>query len=110
MSILYEDDYIVCDDDALTIHWYYFPIGSKRIPYGSIRHITEEPIGVWTGAGRIWGMGLSPDWFHLDPKRPFKTRCIVIDDGNWVKSVITPDNHDAVFRILQRKTASSSTS
>lgn len=104
MSILYEDDYIVCDEDALTIHWYYFPIGSKRIPYTSIRHINEESISFWTGAGRIWGMGLSPEWFHLDPKRPSKTRCIVIDDGNWTKSVITPDNHDVVFRILQEKT------
>lgn len=103
MSVLYEDDYIVCDDDALTIHWYYFPIGSKRIPYSSIRQVREEPMNFWTGAGRIWGMGLSPDWFHLDPKRPEKNRCITIDDGQWVRSIITPDNHDQVFRILQQK-------
>jgi hypothetical protein len=105
MSVLYEDNYIVCDDDAITIHWYYFPIGSKRLSYIDIRSVQEENLGFWTGAGRIWGMGLSPEWFHLDPNRPSKTRCIVIDEGSWVKSAITPDDHDRVLRILREKTS-----
>ena len=106
MSVLYEDYYIICDDDALTINWYYFPLGSKRIPYQSIRNVQEEKIDFWTGAGRIWGMGISPHWFHLDPNRPKKTKCIIIDDGEWVKSVITPDNHNSVLQILQEKVLS----
>ena len=101
MTILYEDEYIVCDDNAITIHWYYFPIGSKRIPYNTIRSIQEESMEFWTGGGRIWGMGLSPYWFHLDWKCPLKTKCIIIDDGNWIKSIITPNEHNTVMRILQ---------
>lgn len=42
MSIFYEDNYIVCDNDAITIHCYYFPMGSKRIPYQKIRKFKEE--------------------------------------------------------------------
>ncbi len=103
MTVLYEDEYIVCDDDAITIHWYYFPIGSKRIPYNSIHSVQEESVGFWNGAGRVWGMGLSPEWFHLDWKRPSKTKSIIIDDGNWVKSIITPEEHDIVLQILQQK-------
>jgi hypothetical protein len=105
MSILYEDQYIICDDDAITINWYYFPIGSKCLPYAAIRSVREETMGFWTGAGRIWGMGLSPQWFHLDPKRPSKTRCIVIDEGARIESAITPADPDTVLRILQEKTS-----
>lgn len=101
--ILYEDRYVVCDDDAITIHAYYFPVGSKRIPYTTMVSVTEENIDFWTGAGRIWGMGISPHWFHLDWDRPGKTRCIIINDGFWVKSVVTPDNHDRVMEILAAK-------
>jgi hypothetical protein len=104
MTILYEDQYLVCDDDAITLHWYYFPIGSKRIPYSKIRSVKEQEINFWTGAGRIWGMGLTPEWFPFDPKRPGKTKCIIIDEGEWVKSVITPEEHERVLQILQERT------
>jgi hypothetical protein len=41
----------------------------------------------------------------LDPNRPSKTRCIVIDEGGWIKLAITPDEHDTVVRILREKTS-----
>ena len=41
MGIHYEDSHIVCDDDALVIHQYYFPIGSRRIPYRDIRSVKD---------------------------------------------------------------------
>lgn len=105
MTILYQDNFIICDDDALTIDWYYFPFGSKRIPYKSIKNFSEENIGLFTGQGRIWGMGFSPHWFHLDPQRPTKTKCIILDDGEWIKSVITPDDCERVMQILRDKIA-----
>jgi hypothetical protein len=105
MAILYEDNYIVCDDDAITIHMYYFPIGSKRIPYARIRAVSEQPIGLLTGKLRIWGTSLPTYWFNLDPLRPFKNSAIIIDVGDWVKPIITPDNHLAVFNILKAKAA-----
>jgi hypothetical protein len=104
MTVLYEDNYIICDDDAITINWYYFPVGSKRIAYNKIRQLEQENMDFWSGAGRIWGMGLTPHWFHLDPNRPNKNRCLIVDDGEWVKSVITPENLDRVKEILQEKT------
>ena len=101
MSILYEDSYLVCNDNAITIHWYYFPVGSKRIPYSKIKKIQEFPMDFWSGGARIWGMGLSPHWFHLDINRPWKKKCIIIDEGEWIKSVITPDDPEKVRQILQ---------
>ena len=104
MSVIYEDKYIVCDDEAVTINGYYFPFGSKRIAYKNIRSIRESNLDIWEGKLRLWGMGLSPYWFHLDPNRPWKTKCIIIDEGEWIKSVITPEDPNRVLQILQQKT------
>lgn len=105
MAILYQDSYLVCDQDALTIHTYYFPVGSKRIPYGDITELTLESIDFWGGAGRLWGMGLSPHWFHWDFSRWQKNQCIVITErNNWVKSVITPTDCQQVYGILREQT------
>jgi hypothetical protein len=100
---LYRDDYIECDRHGLTIHWYYFPFGDKRIEYTTIRHFETVELGV-EGKWRIWGMGLVPHWFHLDPRRPQKSTGILIDDGHPIKVVITPDAVDQVLTILQTHT------
>lgn len=104
MAVLYEDARIVCDDDAITIHTYYFPWGSRRIPYITIRTFEERSMGLLTGQLRIWGTGDFKHWYHYDPKRPSKTRALVIDTGQLVKAVITPDDVDRVAAILKEKT------
>ncbi|MEC4891729.1 MAG: hypothetical protein SAL07_00265 [Oscillatoria sp. PMC 1051.18] len=104
MSVLYQDDYIVCDDDGITINFYYFPVGSKRILYSDIISYREDYRNFFPSSGRIWGMGFTPEWFNLDPKRFWKTKYITIEEkNNWVKSVITPDNGEAVIAILREK-------
>lgn len=104
MAILYEDSVLVCDDDAITIKTYYFPVGSKRIPYADIRHVEPFTMGAMTGKYRIWGMGLSPHWFHLDVARPRKTEALLLDVGALIKPIITPDDCSAVHAILKEKT------
>lgn len=101
MSILYEDSYLVCDDTALTIKEYYFPFGSRRIPYAQIRRVQELPLKPLEGKFRIWGMGLSPHWYHLDWKRPGKKRAIALDLGEWIQPVLTPESHDSVLSLLR---------
>jgi len=101
MAILYEDQHVVCDDDALTIKRYHFPIGSKRIPYQDIKSVEEVPLDWLTGKLRIWGMGPAPYWFHLDWSRPNKDRGLVLDYGSWLKSVVTPNDLPKVLEILR---------
>lgn len=103
MNIIYEDENLICDNFGITIKWYFFPFGEKKIPYNSIRNVAERSMELFSGQGRIWGMDLSPEWFHLDPKRPFKDKCIVIDIGEWIKPTITPENHNRVWQILQEQ-------
>jgi len=100
---LYEDRRILCDDDGITIRNYYFPLGKKRIAYSDIRAFDQKRIGVLTGRYRIWGAGDPRYWFHLDTTRPGKSKAVVIDKGDWVKAVLTPDDPDAVLHILEDK-------
>ena len=103
MAVIYEDKYLVCDDEAITIKIYYFPVGSKRIPYKSIRSIKERNLTMNAGKIRLWGMDFSPEWFHWDMERPQKSKCIVIDEGEWIKAAITPEDHRLVLELLQEK-------
>jgi len=45
---LYRDRWIECTSGALRIRGYYFPWGTKTVPYPSIRAGTRG----WTGTGR----------------------------------------------------------
>ena len=61
MTILYAERYIICDEEAITIYWDYFPLGTnKKIPYSEIKQITELKLILLPGELRIWGMDLSP--------------------------------------------------
>ena len=103
MTILYEDKWLVCDDDAITIKTYYFPIGSKRIPYTQLKGISEQALTAASNY-RIWGASDPRYWFHLDTTRPQKNKALILDKGDWVKAVITPQDPDRVLQILREKT------
>ena len=103
-QILYDDGFVTLDSDALTIHRYYFPLGtSKRIAYSSIKGMQEILIGFWTGKGRLWGSGDLRHWFPLDLRRPQKDKAIILDVGAWVRPVITPDDPDRVLALLRER-------
>ena len=103
MPKLYEDSRIICDDEGITVRKYFFPLGDKRIAYDEIKWFDQLRIGALTGRYRIWGATDPRYWFHLDTTRPKKSKAIVIDKGEWVKAVITPDDPDAVLHILEDK-------
>lgn len=92
MSNDYDDGTIECAADGIRIRRYYFPAGSKRTPYSSIRAIERVPIGALTGRARIWGSANPRYWASLDPMRPRKRVGFVIDSGKAVKSFVTPSD------------------
>ncbi len=104
MAIHYQDKGIVLDDDGITIHWYYFPMGSKRIHWPQLRKVSVEKIGILTGKWRIWGTSDPRCWLPLDLSRPSKDRAIVLQLDSAVSPVVTPDDVDAVLRVIQDKT------
>ncbi len=103
---LYDDGGIACDGQQLMIRWYYL-WGAKRIPYASIKGVTELPL---TGLNavrrwRIWGSGDFIHWWNLDTKRPDKRLALVIDVGRHIRPTITPNDPETVEAILKGRIA-----
>jgi hypothetical protein len=101
-AMLYDDGEIACDDASLLIRRYY-PWGSKRIPYSSIKSINRLPIRIrkW----RLWGSGDFRHWWNLDPNRPKKNLALEIDTGHWIHPTITPNDVEAVEHVLRTQVA-----
>jgi len=92
----YDDGRIVCGHDRLEIHSYYFPFGSKVVPYAQIRGLQRIQIkGAWTGRWRLWGTGNPRYWANLDISRRKKRVGFVVDLGRLVSPIVTPDDPDA---------------
>jgi len=103
-SPLYDDGRIVCDDERVTIRWYYL-WGEKRIPFSSIRSIKTFPLRTVRGKWRIWGSGDLVHWYNLDGNRPNKETGIEFDTGGRIHPCITPDDVETVARIIEEHIA-----
>lgn len=101
MDSIYRDRWIECTDTALRIRAYYFPWGTKTIPYASIRSLRRVEMGAFTGRGRIWGTTQPRYWASLDPARPRKTAGLILDLGRFVRPFITPDDPERVEAVIR---------
>jgi len=99
--MLYDDGRIACGETGMTIRGYYFPWGSKRIPYGAIHSVRRLPPGA--GRLRIWGSGDFVHWWNLDPGRPKKAVAFEIDTGGRIRPAITPDDPEELAQILDER-------
>jgi hypothetical protein len=104
MAGSYADRWIECTADEVKIHGYYFPWGTKHVPYGEIQSVRRVEIGTLTGRARIWGTGNPGYWAHLDPKRPGKKVGLILDLGHSVKPFLTPTDPDAVVACIHEHT------
>lgn len=106
MTDNYNDGTIVCGPDALEIRWYYFPFGSKVVPYGQIKGLQRIEIrGVLSGKWRIWGTGNFRYWANLDVRRPKKRAGFVVDVGRRISPIVTPDDPDAFESAIRSRTS-----
>lgn len=101
--MLYRDRFIECTTGELRIRWYYFPFGTRRIPYSAIRSISRFQLSALGGKGRIWGTGNFRYWANLDPSRPHKEVGLIVDAGKGMKAFITPDEPDTVAEVLSER-------
>jgi hypothetical protein len=102
-SDLYKDRWIDCTADAVLIRGYYFPWGTKRIPYSAIREIRRVPMSAFTGKGRIWGSTTLRYWASLDPNRGAKDTALILDTGRRILPFITPDDADAAAAVISKR-------
>ncbi|HMD93780.1 MAG TPA: hypothetical protein VKG80_14170 [Trebonia sp.] len=93
----YDDGRVACTEEALVIRTYYFPPHDKRIPYGKIEQVHQEPMSGVGGRYRLWGSGDFIHWYNYDPDRPRKNvKFIIHVAGHKIRPVITPNHPDAV--------------
>ncbi len=100
----YRDRWIECTDEAIRIRGYYFPWGTKTIPYTSIRSVRRVDTGTLTGKARIWGTANPRYWASLDPGRPRKKVGLILDLGRRVRPFLTPDDPGAVEGAIREHT------
>jgi len=92
----YRDRWIECTAEGIRIRGYYFPWGTKHIPYQAIRSVRRVTMSGLTGRGRIWGTANPRYWASLDPGRLRKSTGLILELGRRVRPFITPDDPDAV--------------
>lgn len=100
---IYADRRIRCGSSELEIRGYYFPWGSKHVPYSNIKALTRVDMGTFRGKGRIWGTANPGYWANFDPRRSSKSVGFIVDLGKSVKPFITPDDPDAVERVIRER-------
>jgi hypothetical protein len=100
----YHDRWIEGTADGLHLHRYYFPWGSKHIPWTSIRAVRRVPVGMVTGKGRIWGTANPRYWASYDPARPKKSVGLILDLGKPVRPFLTPDDPAALEAVIREHT------
>jgi hypothetical protein len=97
----YKDRWIECTDSAVLVRGYFFPWGTKRIPYSQIRSLDRFAMTALRGKGRIWGSGDLRHWANLDPRRPTKSVGFFLDVGRRVIPFLTPDDPETFERVLR---------
>lgn len=97
----YRDRWIECSQREIRIRGYYFPWGTKRVPYTALRSVRRVEMGPLTGRGRIWGTANLRYWAGLDPQRPAKSVAFLVDRGGFVRPYLTPDDPDAFEACLR---------
>lgn len=97
---LYHDAWIECTDTEVRIRGYYFPWGTKHIPYATIRGVQRVRMGALTGRGRVWGTANPRYWAGLDPQRGRKQIAFVLDLGRRVRPFLTPDDPETFATVL----------
>jgi len=99
----YDDARVQCTDSAVNIRGYYFPWGTNRITYSSIRDVIRVEMGALRGRARIWGTANPGLWANFDPARPKKKFALILDLGKRVKPFITPDDLGAAEVLIRER-------
>jgi hypothetical protein len=102
--VLYRDENLEISESGITIFHYYFPFGKpKKIAWSEIKEFKRQPLTVFVGKYRAWGMGFQLYWFNMGDRLD-KKEFISIDTGKLIKSAVTPNDVNRVFELIQQHT------
>ena len=102
---LYRDDVVKLNDSQVVIRHYYWPFGSKRVPYTSIAGYHRRPLKAWHGQFRVHGIDQKGRWYSRDRHRGEKETAIDLSIGRRIRPVLTPHDVEKVTEILDNQIA-----
>jgi hypothetical protein len=103
---LFSNGFVTCYSDYFVIHLYYFPYGNKKIKYNNIRSCEFHSMNdIDIFSCKLWGMALSPIWWHCDMRRLSRQNYILLDTNQWPKIGVTMDDNDImnVYYLIRQK-------
>jgi len=103
---LISNGFVTCYSNHLVIHLYYFPFGDKKVKYSEINSCELVPMREMGFLKiKLWGMALSPIWWHSDLHRHGREYCIILDANQWPKIGLTMDDKDTinVYKLIKEK-------
>ncbi len=101
----YTDPRIRCTSTGIEVHAYYFPWGTKHIPWAAVHGLDRVDLSAARGRARIWGTANPGYWANLDPGRPRKSTGFTLDVGRRVRPFVTPDDPDAFEAVVRERAA-----
>ena len=103
---LISNSFVTCYSDYLVIHFYYFPFGNKKVKYSQIRSCELHSMDNLDFFDyKLWGMTLSPVWWHCDMSRLGRKNYILLDANQWPFIGLTMDDNDImnVYNLIKLK-------
>jgi len=105
-DVLISNNFVKCYSNHLVISLYYFPYGDKKVKYNDIISCQLIPMReMGFTKVKLWGMALSPIWWHSDMHRLGRESCIILDTNHWPKIGLTMDDNDIVnvYNLIMEK-------
>ena len=101
---IYADRLVEITDEGICFRLYYFPFGSKTVPFSDIECIRASKATLATGKRRIWGTGDFVTWFPCDVRRPSRDTIFHVmlkGQENWIG--FTVEDSKTVTEILRSR-------
>lgn len=103
-KVIYSDSLIELTEDSILLRDYYYPFGSKRVPFSEIDHVLMEKPTLWTGKYRVYGTGDFRTWFAPDMSRASRDRIFVLHPKRgWWRMGFTAKDSTAVQKMLRER-------
>ena len=100
-DVIYSDRLVEITKGSILFRNYYFPFGSKRVPFSDVDNIVAKETTWRNGKWRIHGTVDFLTWFPRDWKRPSRDRIFFVSFPNKRRRIgFTVEDSETVAKIL----------
>ena len=102
--MIYSDSLMEVSESGVRFRNYYFPMGSKSVPFADIISIESKPTTLLNGKWRLWGTGDFMTWFPRDWKRHQRSSIFFLRLASQkIRIDFTVENAEQFIRVIESK-------